>query len=471
LAVKLEQRRSLQEYFLAPDDVADFGHFLAVLRPFSSPLFESRMCHDMDVVSIKKIFHELVCSTLGEDFVDLSLPTSPDRTYGNVLEELITLILVANCGVSVPATPTKKETLDLMVKNMLVYEKVKIRKAYLERLMCNIPPADVAIYNEDFYQRYKYNPGITNPLPLKEYIEMRHQKKMAHYLCECPLSWSFVFTGEPQEPRDMEPTTILPEFRVITVPRNIIYYVTSPDFQQGTRGRLPKSHLSDTVPRGFLTDYVVQSGPIEILDADANNTRSGRTAPVARQPVPPPAVALQDAAPPAIAPLSAQLQADAREATPAPSGAAPLIVPANAVGFASWVAHNKNDYETNKNEGVTKFSSFPTTPLQLSSDKTRHVELGTVYHRPVEDDIVVVTGRAQMNDCKFHKAVTLGKYPTNYQGALSQSLRATTTFQGIPACHVFDHFPTKMTDCPMYADFTGVCSQTQRPEVSSTGYY
>ena len=94
-----------------------------------------------------------------------------------------------------------------------------------------------------------------------------------------------------------------------------------------------------------------------------------------------------------------------------------------------------------------------------------------MYHRPVEDDIVVVTGRAQMNDCKFHKAITLGKYPTNYQGALSQSLRATTTFQGIPACHVFDHFPTKMTDCPMYADFTGVCSETQRPEVSSTGYY
>jgi hypothetical protein len=155
---------------------------------------------------------ELVCSTLGEDFIDLSLPTSPDCTYGNVLEELITLILVANCGVSVPATPTKKEALDLIAKNMLVYEKVKIRKAYLERLMCNIPPADVAIYNEDFYQRYKYNPAITNPLPLKDYMEMRHQKKMAHYLCECPLSWSFVFTGEPQEPLDIEPTTILPEF-------------------------------------------------------------------------------------------------------------------------------------------------------------------------------------------------------------------------------------------------------------------
>jgi hypothetical protein len=27
-----------------------------------------------------------------------------------------------------------------------------------------------------------------------------------------------------------------------------------------------------------------------------------------------------------------------------------------------------------------------------------------------------------------------------------------------------------MTDCPMYADSTGVCSETQQPEVSSTGY-
>ena len=138
----------------------------------------------------------------------------------------------------------------------------------------------------------------------------------------------------------------------------------------------------------------------------------------------------------------------------------------NAVRFASWRAHNKNDYETNKNEGVTKFSAFPTAPLQLSSDKTRHIELGTVYHRPVEDDIVVVTGRTQMNDCKFHKAFHLGKYPSNYNNAaLSQFLRSTTAFQGLPACHVCDHFPTKMGDCAMYSDFTGVCSETQRPEV------
>ena len=478
LAVKLDQRRTLQEYFLDPDDVADFGSFLAVLRPFESPLFESRMCYDMDKASIMNIFTEIVSSTLGcGDFLDVSLPNSPGRTYGNVLEDLITLILVANCGVAVPDNSTKKETLHALAKNMLLYEKVKIRKAYLEKLMINIPSADYAVYKDDFYQRYKYDKTVTNPLPLKEYIDMRHQKKMAHYLCQCSLSWSFVFTGVPQEPLDMEPSTILPKYQATEVPRNIIYVVTSPDFQQGTRGRLPPSHLLDVVPRGFLVNYVVESGPIEIPN-EADGSKSSTIVVVKRRPYPAPAVALQQVAPPVSPPANAPVPVppqaaphQAQQPPPAPAAAAvpPPIVPAdqNVVRFAAWLAKNKNDYETNKSDGVTRFSSFPTDPLQINSEKRRHIELGTVYHRSVEDDIVVVTGRAQMNDCKFHKAVIMGKYPSTYSGTLTQLLRASTNFQGIPACHVFDHFPTKMTNCPMYADFTGVCAETQRPDVSS----
>jgi hypothetical protein len=94
---------------------------------------------------------------------------------------------------------------------------------------------------------------------------------------------------------------------------------------------------------------------------------------------------------------------------------APPIVPSdtNAARLAAWVAKNKNDYETNKNEGVTKFSSFPESYLQITTDKTKHVEMSTVFYRSFDDEVIVMTGRTQMNDCKFHKAVTLGKYPAN----------------------------------------------------------
>jgi hypothetical protein len=104
---------------------------------------------------------------------------------------------------------------------------------------------------------------------------------------------------------------------------------------------------------------------------------------------------------------------------------APLpIVPneANAIRFAAWAAKNKTDYETNKQECIKAFHSFPEQFLQLSSDKTKHIELGTVYHRAVDDEIIVVTGRTQMNDCKFQKAVYMGKYPASYAGALTQTL-------------------------------------------------
>jgi hypothetical protein len=49
---------------------------------------------------------------------------------------------------------------------------------------------------------------------------------------------------------------------------------------------------------------------------------------------------------------------------------APPIVPSdtNAARLAAWVAKNKNDYETNKNEGVIKFSSFPESYLQITTD-------------------------------------------------------------------------------------------------------
>jgi hypothetical protein len=114
------------------------------------------------------------------------------------------------------------------------------------------------------------------------------------------------------------------------------------------------------------------------------------------------------------------------------------------------------------------YQSFPLFSkhyLQLSSDKTKHIELGIMFHRSVDDDIIVVTGRTQMNDCKFQKAVSMGKYPATYAGELTQTLKQLTSLQGLPSCHVFDHFPACMTNCSMYVDFTGVCAETQRPEV------
>jgi hypothetical protein len=33
--------------------------------------------------------------------MDINLPTTNKRTFGNVIEDLVTLILVANCGVSI----------------------------------------------------------------------------------------------------------------------------------------------------------------------------------------------------------------------------------------------------------------------------------------------------------------------------------------------------------------------------------
>jgi hypothetical protein len=59
----------------------------------------------------------------------------------------------------------------------------------------------------------------------------------------------------------------------------------------------------------------------------------------------------------------------------------------------------------------------------------------------------------------------MGKYPASYAGALTQTLKRLTSFQGLPACHMFDHFPLCVSDCSMYADFTGVCAETHRPEV------
>jgi hypothetical protein len=79
---------------------------------------------------------------------------------------------------------------------------------------------------------------------------------------------------------------------------------------------------------------------------------------------------------------------------------APLPIVPNEAN-AAWSAKNKTDYETNKQEHIKAFHSFPEQFLQLSSDKTKHIELGTVFHRPVDDEIIVVTGRTQMNDCKF----------------------------------------------------------------------
>jgi hypothetical protein len=142
----------------------------------------------LDEVSLKKIFQEVVYSTLGDEYMDINLATTTQRTYGNVIEDIVALILLANCGVSVPEPPTgdhatnsKKDLIDSLAKNILTYEIAHIRKAYLEKLMWTIPAQDSSIYNEDYYQKYKYNICTAHPiLSLKEYIQMRHHKKCSN---------------------------------------------------------------------------------------------------------------------------------------------------------------------------------------------------------------------------------------------------------------------------------------------------
>ena len=351
-------RKALQEYFLPPDELTEFGSLLAVIRPFASPYFESRLETNLDPATLKNIFQELVHTTIGDENIDSNL-TNTNRIYANVIEDLVALILVANCGVSIP-DQDKKHTQDLLAKNILTFEKARMRKGYLEKLMATIPESDIAIYRNDYFGKYKYNPGIEHPLPFHDYMSMRHRKKLQYYLCNCQLSWSFVFTGDPAQPVDMEETTVLPEFRVTTLPPSIMFSVSQLPFQDACKYRLPRSHLSATIPRGFQCNQVIEARPIRVTGAPVPAASlPAASAPAAPQPsasVPPPAAV------PQAAPVAAPV-------------AAPAMVPGeqNAVRFASWRAHNKNDYETNKNEGVTKFSAFPTAPLQLSSDKTRHI--------------------------------------------------------------------------------------------------
>lgn len=459
-------RKCLEEYFLSTEDARDYGKLLAVVRPFDSPAFESRFRSDLDDVSLKNLFGEFIHTTLGDEYMDINLSTNKQRTYGNVIEDLLALILLANCGVStsgdtgVPDDPSTRDALCAAAKSMLIYEKMHIRKFYLQHLLWTIPHQDLVIYNYDYYDCYKYNAGRSSPaMPIQDYVNMRHHKKMQDYLCECELSWSYVFTGVMQPPENVEDTTRLPMYRILPS-SNPVPLVSSEPFVMLCRRPLPKTHLSAVLPQGFVCKYVMEVRPVEVVQtrssakkADAPSaitaatTTSGNVTPQQqKQPHPP-----HNVAPPVHHHTDAPLP----------------IVPneANAVRSAAWAAKNKTDYETNKQEHIKAFHSFPEQFLQLSSDKTKHIELGTVFHRPVDDEIIVVTGRTQMNDCKFQKAVYMGKYPVSYVGALTQTLKRLTSFQGLPACHVFDHFPSHMSECSMYADFTGVCAETQRPEV------
>lgn len=462
-------RTCLQDYFLSTEDAEDYGKLLAVVRPFDSPIFESRLQSNLDRGHFKKLINEFIYTTLGVEYLDINLPTNKERTYGNVIEDLIALILVANCGVSLSGDPTKpephdsatKKALCAAAKSMLIYEMMHIRKFYLRHLMWTIPPEDLSIYNSDYYERYKYRTGRSSPtMSPKQYVEMRHQKKMQHYLSRCEVSWSYVFTGQMQPPENVEDTTRLPMYRVVPS-SDPVPLVTSEPFVMLCRHQLPRTHLSAVLPQGFACKHVVEVRPFFEVMQTRSGDKKGNAPSKANAPsaITAPTTATGN--------VPAQHQHHDVQHGQARSDVTPPIVPndANAVRFAAWAAKNKTDYETNKQECIKAFHSFPEQYLQLSSDKTKHIELGTVFHRSVDDEIIVVTGRTQMNDCKFQKAVSMGKYPATYLGALTQTLKQMTTFQGLPACHVFDRFPSRMTDCSMYADFTGVCAETQRAEV------
>jgi len=118
--------------------------------------------------SIKNVFSEVIHITLGDEYMDINLPTTNKRTYGNVIEDLVALILVANCGISIsdpitPDEPLGRDVLCSAAKIVLLYEKINIRKAYLQHLMWNIPPEDLSIYNDDYYGHYKYRTGRDHP--------------------------------------------------------------------------------------------------------------------------------------------------------------------------------------------------------------------------------------------------------------------------------------------------------------------
>ena len=98
-------RKCLEEYFLSTEDARDYGKLLAVVRPFDSPAFESRFRSDLDDVSLKNLFGEFIHTTLGDEYMDINLSTNKQRKYGNVIKDLLALILLANCGVTTSRDP------------------------------------------------------------------------------------------------------------------------------------------------------------------------------------------------------------------------------------------------------------------------------------------------------------------------------------------------------------------------------
>jgi hypothetical protein len=107
--------------------------------------------------------------------------------------------------------PATRDALCSAAKSMLIYEKMHIRKFYLQHPLWTIPHQDLVIYNYDYYDRYKYNAGRSSPaMHIQDCVNMCHQKKMQYYLCQCKLSWSYVFTGVVQPPENVEDTTTYP---------------------------------------------------------------------------------------------------------------------------------------------------------------------------------------------------------------------------------------------------------------------
>jgi hypothetical protein len=165
---------------------------------------------------------------------------------------------------------------------------------------------------------------------------------------------------------------------------NPVPLVSSEPFVMLCRRPLPKTHLSAVLPQGFACKYVMEVRPVEVMQMRSSAKKAN--APTAIT-----------AATTTAGNVTPQQQHQPHNNAPphndappvqAHNDAPPPIVPneANAIRFAAWAAKNKTDYETNKQECIKAFHLFPEQFLQLSSDKTKHIELGTLYHRPVDDD-------------------------------------------------------------------------------------
>jgi hypothetical protein len=126
-------RKSLEEYFLIYEDITNLGRLMAVTQPFESPIFESRLQPGLHPHAIKTIFFEVISTVMKHEFMDENLPSTPGHTYGHVIEDIVALILVANCGFCIPAPkpndPITEEVLLVLAQTILQYEKMHGRSS------------------------------------------------------------------------------------------------------------------------------------------------------------------------------------------------------------------------------------------------------------------------------------------------------------------------------------------------------